>query len=53
MTQDAMAVAEEVSGVLATELRKLPAQDRLILRMRFEDDCAIAEIARALRVGQP
>jgi RNA polymerase sigma factor for flagellar operon FliA len=47
---DAAAVAQEVSGVLAGAVRKLPAQDRLILRMRFEDDCGIADIARALHL---
>ena len=48
--RDAAAVAHDVSGLLATEFRKLPAQDRLILKMRFEDDCPIADIARALRL---
>ena len=48
--RDAAAIAHDVSGVLTSEVRKLPAQDRLILKMRFEDDCPIADIARALRL---
>ncbi|MBK9240013.1 MAG: sigma-70 family RNA polymerase sigma factor [Acidobacteria bacterium] len=48
--REAAVMAHHVSGVLTTEVRKLPAQDRLILKMRFEDDCPIADIARALRL---
>ena len=50
LEREASSVARDVSGVLQDELRKLTAQDRLILKMRFEDDYPIADIARALRL---
>lgn len=47
---EARAVATRVSAALADVMRALPAQDRLILRMRFEDHLTIASIAVALRI---
>lgn len=37
---------------LARALRSLPAEDRLILRMRFDDDIRVVDIARLLRREQ-
>lgn len=42
----------EVSRVLAGALAALPAQDRLVLRLRFAKGASIADIARALGVEQ-
>jgi RNA polymerase sigma factor for flagellar operon FliA len=50
MAQEAAAAAQRASDALASAMRQLPAQDRLIVRMRFRDGCAIADIARALRL---
>jgi RNA polymerase sigma factor (sigma-70 family) len=33
-------------------MEALPAQDRLVLRMRFEDDISVADIARTLHLDQ-
>lgn len=41
----------EVSEALAAALAALAVEDRLILRMRFEDDASVPEIARLL--GEP
>jgi len=46
--QEAAAVARRASERVAGAMRRLPAQDRLILRMRFQDNCQIADIARTL-----
>lgn len=50
VAREAAAAAQRASDALASALRQLPAQDRLILRMRFRDNCPIADIARALRI---
>jgi RNA polymerase sigma factor for flagellar operon FliA len=50
MAQEAATAAKRASDALASAMRQLPAQDRLIVRMRFRDNCAIVDIARALRV---
>lgn len=44
--------ARRATAVLGSALRKLPHQDRLILRMRFEDDFAVVDIAQALHLDQ-
>ena len=46
------AEAERVVAVLEEALEGLEAEDRLILRMRFEDDFTVADIARALHLEQ-
>ncbi len=46
--EEAAEVAGQAAQVLRDAIRQLPNQDRLILRMRFEDDFGIADIARAL-----
>lgn len=43
---------QAASSALASALRGLSGQDRLILRMRFEDDFSIADIARTLHLDQ-
>jgi RNA polymerase sigma factor for flagellar operon FliA len=48
----AQVAAEASQNALASALAALPDLDRLVLRMRFEDDCTVAEIARLLRVDQ-
>jgi len=47
---EAAASARRASDALGGAMRSLPAQDRLILTMKFEDNCSIADIARALRL---
>lgn len=46
--REAAAAAERASDVLRDIVGRFPAQDRLILRMRFFDNFGIADIARAL-----
>jgi RNA polymerase sigma factor (sigma-70 family) len=48
--QEAVAAAQRGADGLAAALKTLTAQDRLILKMRFQDNCQIADIARALRL---
>lgn len=50
--REAAAVAERAAGALAQALQSLPAQDRLILKLRFADGQRVVEIARLLRVDQ-
>jgi RNA polymerase sigma factor (sigma-70 family) len=45
-------VARQSIAVLRTAIGSLPPEDRLILRMRFEQNATIAEIARALQLEQ-
>jgi len=40
--------AGELSGALSEALDQLEAADRLLLRLRFEDEVSVAEIARIL-----
>jgi RNA polymerase sigma factor for flagellar operon FliA len=44
--------AERVVGVLEEALAALDAEDRLILRMRFEEGLTVADVARALHLPQ-
>lgn len=50
LANEAEVAAERASGALTAAVRQLEARDQLIVRMRFQDDCQIADIARALRV---
>lgn len=50
MASEATTVAQRAAVALAAVLRHLPPRDRLILKMRFEDNCPIAGIAKALRI---
>jgi len=44
--------AERARRALRLAVAELPAQDRVIVRLRFEDGCPIADIAAALRLPQ-
>lgn len=44
--------AQQATDTLRHALRRLPAQDQLILRMRFDDCLAFSDIARALHLEQ-
>jgi RNA polymerase sigma factor for flagellar operon FliA len=50
--QETATAANAAAEVLARTVARLPAQDRLILKMRFSDDCSVADISRALRLDQ-
>jgi len=52
LAREREAEAERVVGVLEKALEGLEAEDRVILRMRFEDDFTVADIARALHLEQ-
>ena len=49
---EAAAAARQSGAVLAMAVARLAPQDRLVLRMRFEDGCSVADIARALQLEQ-
>lgn len=51
-SQEVGRAAREATVVLARTLSALPPEDQLILRMRFTDDCSIADIGRALHLDQ-
>ena len=50
---DAALLRAERSALLAYALARLTPSDRLILRLRFEDDMSVPEIARVLGVASP
>lgn len=52
-TPDAALEQREWRATLDAALARLDTQDRVILRLRFEDDVSIPEIARLLRLGSP
>lgn len=43
-------VAKKISGVMSEQLAKLPEEDQLLLRMRFEIEMTIPQIAQSLGV---
>lgn len=49
---DRKRTAERVSMLMNQAIDKLPADDRLILQMRFQEGMTVAQIARALRQDQ-
>lgn len=49
---EAASAAEKISAALAAVLEELPAQDQLILRMRFENNAPISTISRMLGLEQ-
>jgi RNA polymerase sigma factor for flagellar operon FliA len=51
-TEATLTSMERAELALRKALGMLPPEDRLILRMRFWDDCSVADIARALGVEQ-
>jgi RNA polymerase sigma factor (sigma-70 family) len=44
---------KEWRSALGAALAQLATEDRVILRLRFEDDVSVPEIARLLRLGSP
>ena len=52
-TPDVALEQREWRSTLEAGLAQLDTQDRVILRLRFEDDVSVPEIARLLRVGSP
>ena len=50
---DAALEKKEWRAVLDGALAALETEDRLILRLRFEDDVSVPEIAKLLRLGSP
>lgn len=47
---EAAVAATRATTALAGVLSKLPPQDRLIIKMRFDDDFGVAEIAKVLKL---
>jgi RNA polymerase sigma factor for flagellar operon FliA len=45
-------LAAALSAALASALSQLPTQDRLILKLRYQDDVPVSRIARLLRLDQ-
>jgi RNA polymerase sigma factor (sigma-70 family) len=52
-TPDVALEQREWVSKLEAALAQLETQDRVILRLRFEDDVSVPEIARLLRLGSP
>jgi RNA polymerase sigma factor for flagellar operon FliA len=50
--REAVRMARGTSDALGAALGELPPQDRLILKMRFQDGFSIADTARALHLDQ-
>lgn len=50
MRREAGAASRRTTQALDEAIESLPAQDRLMLRMRFEDGFTVVEIARVLRL---
>jgi RNA polymerase sigma factor for flagellar operon FliA len=49
---EAAQAATRAKAALTSGLAKLPPQDRLIIKMRFDDDFGVAEIAKVLKLEQ-
>jgi RNA polymerase sigma factor for flagellar operon FliA len=50
--RDRRVTADRLSDAVPTLMARMDVQDRLILTMRFEDGCTVAEIATILRLDQ-
>jgi RNA polymerase sigma factor (sigma-70 family) len=50
---DAELERRELRSTLDAALARLDTEDRVILRLRFEDDVSVPEIARLLNLGSP
>ena len=50
--QETAPAARETARTLTEALAQLPPPDQLILRMRFVDDCSVADISRILHLEQ-
>lgn len=44
--------AEQISTIVASYINRLPKDDQLILKLRFDADMSVAEISRALHIDQ-
>jgi RNA polymerase sigma factor for flagellar operon FliA len=49
---DRRRVAKRVSAVLGQAIEQLPEDDRLLLKLRFQDGMSVANIARSMQVEQ-
>lgn len=45
--------AKRISGVVTRFIDRLPEEDQLIFRLRFESNMTVAQVARALHIDQP
>ncbi len=45
-------MASRISGVVCAFIDQLPDEDQLILRLRFDSEMTVAQIARALNLDQ-
>jgi RNA polymerase sigma factor (sigma-70 family) len=50
---DTALAQKEWRATIDAALAQLDTEDRVILRLRFEDDVSVPEIARLLRLGSP
>ena len=50
--REAVALAERAAQALDTAIDQLSSEDRCLVRMRFEDDISVADIARTLNLDQ-
>jgi len=48
---EALAIAAERKAMLARALRKLPANEKLLLRLRFEQEMTLDQISKLLQMG--
>ena len=48
---EALAIADERKGMLASALRKLAENERLLLQLRFEEEMTLGQIATVLQMG--
>jgi RNA polymerase sigma factor (sigma-70 family) len=49
---DQTRLSEKVSAVVSTFVERLPADDRLVMKLRFGSGMTVAQIARSLRLDQ-
>jgi RNA polymerase sigma factor (sigma-70 family) len=52
LASDAKKTAHEASRVVREHLDTLPAEDRVLLRLRFGADMSVADVSRALQIPQ-
>jgi len=50
---ETLAITAECKALLAQALRKLPTNERLLLRLRFEEEMTLDQIAKLLQLGNP
>jgi RNA polymerase sigma factor (sigma-70 family) len=48
---ETLAITAERKGILARALRNLPANEKLLIRLRFEEDMTLDQIAKLLQMG--